>query len=356
MSSPIRKTRSSLSSAIARASRIACAKVISRSGAFIASGSAVGIDVARERGGRGRRACRSEGDRRSYLALDARPDRLHFAGRDEAERFELRFEHDDRIASSPALDLLSRPIAVSVAARMAARTIGLGFDQGRPLAELGAINRSEGGLRDLSEGVAVDDDAWHSISRGALGDILDRGRTLRGHRHAVLIVLANKYYRQLPNRGDVQGLVKGALVVGAVAEEGDRHRPGAALLGAERSADSDRNAAPDDAVRAEIAFAQVGDMHRAAAPVAIAGLSAEEFCIHASDIGAFGDAMTMTAMRRSDVVRIGQGRANADRRRLLANRKMHRTVAEAAHIGVLGGFLEAADQMHLAQGRAQLVR
>src|SRR5271170_587218 len=116
MSSPIKKTRSSLSSAIAKASRIACAKVISRSGALISSRSAVGIDVARQRGGRGRRACRGIGDRRGDLALDTRPDRLQFAGRDEAERFELRFEHDDRIASSPALDLLLRPIAVSVAA------------------------------------------------------------------------------------------------------------------------------------------------------------------------------------------------------------------------------------------------
>ena len=102
----------------------------------------------------------------------------------------------------------------------------------------------------------------------------------------------------------------------------------------------------DDAVGAEIAALDIGDVHRAAAAAAIAVFLAEELGEHQLRIGALGDAMAMAAMGRGDVVGLAQRHGGADRARLLADRQMHRAVDQAAHIGFLGAFLEAADEIH----------
>ena len=144
--------------------------------------------------------------------------------------------------------------------------------------------------------------------------------------------------------------MKRALVVGAVAEERDGDRAVAAPLGAERGADGDRQAAADDAVGAEVAARGIGDVHRAAAPLAIAGFLAEEFGEHRLQVGALGDAMAMAAVGRGDSVGVGQRHADPDRRRLLPDREMHGAVGQPAHIRVFGRFLEAADAVHAPQG------
>ena len=289
-------------------------------------------------------------DRLVHLRFDLGRDRRDPLGRREAERHDLRLEPRDRIARLPGLDLLARAVAVAVGARMAARAVGLALDQRRALARPGPVGRGEGRLGDGGEIVAVDDDARHRIGARPVGDIGDRGRARDRHRHGVLIVLADEDDRQLPDRGDVQRLVKRAFVVRAVAEKGDRDRAGPALLGAERGADGDRQAAADDAVGAEVAPGRIGDMHRAAAPPAIAALAPEELGEHRRELGALGDAMAVAAMGRGDVVGVAQRHADANRRRLLADRQMHRAVAQAADVGVLRRLLEAADAMHAPQG------
>ena len=85
-------------------------------------------------------------------------------------------------------------------------------------------------------------------------------------------------------------------------------------LGRQRRADRDRQAAADDAVGAEVALGHVGDVHRAAAAVAIAVLAAEELGEHAADLGALGDAVAVAAMGRGDLVGVGELHAGGDRR------------------------------------------
>ena len=215
---------------------------------------------------------------------------------------------------------------------MAARAIGLGLDQRRPFARPRPLGRLERGLGDRGEIVAVDDDAGHRIGARAVGDVGDGGRAGHRHRHRILVVLADEHDRQLPDGGDVERLVERALVVGAVAEERDRDCAGLPLLGAERRADRDRQAAADDAVGAEIALGRLGDVHRAAAPLAIAGLAAEKFGEHRLQLGALGDAMAVAAMGRGDAIGVAERHADADRRRLLPDRQMHRAVAQAANV------------------------
>ena len=178
---------------------------------------------------------------------------------------------------------------------------------------------------------------------------LHRRRARRRRRHAVAVVLAHEDDRQLPDRRHVERLVEGALVVGAVAEEGDDDLAGLHALGGQGRADRDRDAAADDAVGAEIAHRDVGDVHRAAAALAVAGRLAEEFGEHPLHVRALGDAVAVAAMRRGDLVLDRQRHADADRARFLADRQMHRAVDQAARVAVLRALLEAADQIHLAQ-------
>ena len=88
----------------------------------------------------------------------------------------------------------------------------------------------------------------------------------------------------------------------AIAEK--RHRDPALAFHLRRQAGAgdDRDPAGDDAVGAEHADAEIGDVHRAALALAIAGLPAVELGHHAVEIGALGDAMAVAAMRRDDPV------------------------------------------------------
>ena len=137
---------------------------------------------------------------------------------------------------------------------MAADAVGLRFDQRRSFTAPGSFDGIERSLRDLPEIVAVDDHARHGIGARPICHVRHRGRALGRGRHAVAVVLAHEDHRQLPHRGHVERLVKGALVVGAVAKERDHHIVGFAPLGRQRRADRDRDAAADDAVRPEVAL------------------------------------------------------------------------------------------------------
>ena len=135
----------------------------------------------------------------------------------------------------------------------------------------------------------------------------------------------------------------------AVAEK--RHRdPALALhLRREPGAGDDRDPAGDDAVGAEHADAEIGDVHRAALALAIAGLPAVELGHHAVEVRPLGDAMAVAAMGRDDPVAAAQRRADADRDRLLADIAMHDAVDLADEIIGRGALLEPADRQHPPQ-------
>ena len=87
---------------------------------------------------------------------------------------------------------------------------------------------------------------------------------VRAGRLGVAVVLRDEDRRQVPHRRQVHRLQRGALVRGAVAEERDADAAVALELGRQRGAADQRRPAADDAVRAEHALGQVGDVHRAA--------------------------------------------------------------------------------------------
>ena len=75
------------------------------------------------------------------------------------------------------------------------------------------------------------------------------------------VVVADEDHRQLPHGGQVDALVEQALVDGAVAEEGNHHPVLAPHVEAERRPGRDGDARADDAVGAQDAEAEIGDVH-----------------------------------------------------------------------------------------------
>jgi hypothetical protein len=270
-------------------------------------------------------------------------------------RGELAFEARDRVALAPRVDLVLGPVQIAVALRMAAQPVRLAFEQRRPVA---CACAGDGGARRGDDGgqvVAVDRDARHGVRGRAVRDVGDGHRERDIHRHRVLVVLADEHDGQLPDRRHVERFVERAFVRRPVAEEDHADAIEALRLDAHAHADGDRKTAGDDAVRAEVAAFHVGDVHRAAAAVAIAVFLAEELGEHPRRIGAFGDAMAVAAMRGKNVVVASEFECCADRTRFLPDRQMHRAVDQAAHVACFGGLFELADQLHPRQGDAQRV-
>ena len=145
-----------------------------------------------------------------------------------------------------------------------------------------------------------------------------------------------------------------ALVVGAVAEERDHHLIAASELDRERRADRERHGGADDAVGAQDVALQVGDVHRAAEPAAVAGLAPHQLGHHAVGAGALGDAVAMAAVVARDVVVLAQMRAGADRDRLLADVAV-RGALDRARLELLDHpLLEAADAHHVGVDALEL--
>ena len=132
----------------------------------------------------------------------------------------------------------------------------------------------------------------------------------------------------------------------AIAEKRDRDRALALHLRRQTRASDDRDPAGDNAVGAEHADRKIGDMHRAALALAIAGLSAVELGHHAVEVGALGDAVAMAAMGRNDPVALAKRRTDADRDRLLAYVAVDDAVDFAGEIVGRGALLETPDRQH----------
>ena len=131
--------------------------------------------------------------------------------------------------------------------------------------------------------------------------------------------------------------------------------PRAERLGGQRRADHQRRAAADDAVGAEHALVEIGDVHRAALAAAQPGLLGEQLLHHPGRVAALGDAVAVPAMGAGDVVLRPEMRADADRGGLLAGIEMDKAGNAALRELLLHPLLEAADRRHVAIGLEQFL-
>ena len=149
---------------------------------------------------------------------------------------------------------------------------------------------------------------------------------------------------------EVHGFETGALVYRAVAAERYRDVVAPADLRGQRRADRNRRPPGNDAVGAENALLDVGDVHAAALALAQALRRPPQLLHHVDDVSALGDAMAVAAMRADDRVSVAEVLADADCVGLLARVQ----VREARNLSVhdLGerAVLEDADRAHLAVG------
>ncbi len=208
--------------------------------------------------------------------LDLLVDRVRARPRRRALLDEQPAEPLDRAAGLPALDVLAR--AVRVVAHplgVGPGPIGLALDQGRPAAAAGAVDGLVRGLRDGQDVVAVDLDAGQAVALGAAGDAGVAAGVLERDLGGELVVLADEQHGQLPDAGHVQPFVEGAVVHGAVAEEGHGHAVGFEELEAVAGAGGLEDARADDPAGAHQADLGGEQVHAAAAAVRAAGGAAE---------------------------------------------------------------------------------
>src|ERR1700728_182924 len=200
------------------------------------------------------------------------------------------------------LDLI-RTVGLLVSLEMAEVAGELHLDERRAAALPRPGDRLAGGLVDGEEVEAVDDHAGHAESGRAVGNVVAGHRPGAGRALGVPVVLGDEDRWQVPHAGQVHRLERGALVAAAVAEERNADPAGALDLGGKRGPADQRRAAADDAVGAEHALGQVGDVHRAALAVAASGPAAVDLGHHLADIDALGDAVPMTAEASSPAYR-----------------------------------------------------
>jgi hypothetical protein len=119
--------------------------------------------------------------------------------------------------------------------------------------------------------------------------------------------------RQLPELREVHRLVEDALAQRALAEETDGDTAVLEVPGGERRAGRDARATANDGVSTEVAGTRVGNVHRPALPLAIAGFLSEQLGEHEVRLRTFRQAVAMPAVRAGDVVVRPKRLADANR-------------------------------------------
>src|SRR5262249_62256047 len=108
------------------------------------------------------------------------------------------------------------------------------------------------------------------------------------------------------------------------------------------------------AVGSQHADFEIGNVHGPTLTLAIAGLAAVKLGHHALEVGTLGDAVSVPAVGRDDLVTLLERCAHPHRHRLLPDVAVHDAADRAGVVIGRGPLLEAADGLHLAQPRALL--
>ena len=171
-----------------------------------------------------------------------------------------------RLARLP--QLLAVPVDLGIADVVADESVRAHVEQHGSLRE-SVLAGPARGVVDGLDVLAVHVPVLHAVRLGAAAELLDGQRELlaRGCRLGPAVVLEHEDRRHAPELGEVHGLVEGARIRGAVAEERHSDAPLALQLERERGADDRPQPAADDGVRAHVPALDVVEVHRAAEAV-----------------------------------------------------------------------------------------
>ena len=120
-----------------------------------------------------------------------------------------------------------------------------------------------------------------------------------------------------------------------------------------RGADRDGQARGDDAIGAQHADREIGDVERAALALAGAAGAPEQLRQHGAGVGPFGDGVAVTAMGGRDQILAHEMNADAGGDGLLTDREVDRALDVALLMRALCRLLEGADPRHRAVVREQ---
>ena len=243
--------------------------------------------------------------------------------------------------------LLFFAIVLRVADKVPLNAVGLGLDEGGAFPAACSCHSLDGGLINLKDILAVDDHAGHVVALGAVGDILHGGGGTIGGGGGPAVHLIDEDDGEFPGGSHIRGLVEGAAVGGAVAEEHDgdgivlqNHLVGQGRAGGEVIA------AADHTVGAEHADGEIRDVHAAALAVAQAVLLAEDLSHHLVHVRSLGNAVAVTAVRALNQVGIAQRRTDTGADGLLTDIQMHESGDLAIEEVALHRLLKAPDGAH----------
>src|SRR5215469_10158634 len=261
----------------------------------------------------------------------------------------------EAVQFGPGVIDLAGPVGLLVTLEMSEVAGELHFQERRAAALPGTGYRLARRLVYREEVEAVDDDTGHAEPGGTVGDVVTRHRPGAGRALGIPVVLGDEDGRQIPHRGQVHRLERRALVARAVTEEHDADAAGALDLGGQRRPADQRRPATDDAVGAEHALGQVGDVHRAALAMAAAGPAAVDLGHHLAYVDALGDAVAVAAMGARDRVTVVEVAAYADRRSLLAGVQVDESGNLAGRELGVDAFFKISDRPHQPVGAQQLL-
>ena len=262
----------------------------------------------------------------------------------------------DRAAGLPGIDLVARAVGVVAHAfGVWPGAVGPAFEQGRAVAISRALDGSQRLLVDSQHIIAVQVDALDAVARPSIGHAGAGGRVGEGHFGCVLIVFADEKDRELPDAGHVEAFVKGTVVDGAVAEEGDGHVIALQKHEAVAGAGGLEDAGPDDAAGAHHADFRGEEMHAAASSLRAAGGAAEQLGEQLAGCEPLGKGMAVTAVGAEDDVVFLQMRADARGDCLLPDVGMAGAVDQPALMRPGQLLFTAANQHHRSIEGEQLV-
>ena len=194
--------------------------------------------------------------------------------------------------------------------------------------------------------LAVHDDAGHAVGIGPSGQIVERCRGAQRAVLAVQVVGDDEDHRRLPDGGHVEGLMEGADIGGAVTEERERHVRLALHLEGHGRTDRDGQAGAHDGVRADVALAEVDQVHRPTDPARPTGAAAHQLGEGRLRLHPQCQRLTVPAIGvRLDVAR-PHGGDGTHGDRLLALTEVRGALDLAGHEEFLDLLLEESDAEH----------